>query len=377
MKKAATPKPDLLQPISNSPACCPEGAYHNRSYGADMSFKNVLLKLLNKILGKYHYKACPQNLLYPWQHSAKVDKSQLQETNLPVHAKSYLNPANPRLLELQERYARFQKATESFIWTPDYIKAQDLLYFRGDNGYIWQSRGNNMNEMSYTLAYYYVKSIDSLDLLSNLSEDKWFGNITFQLEGKLVSRDLLDSILEIYFLHKHLDLFSSAVAGNILDIGAGYGRLAHRLLRAFPNIKTCFCTDAVAISTFICEYYLKFRNLEEKAVAVPLHQIESVLKENKIDIALNIHSFSECSKPAIEWWLDKLQRSGIPFLLVIPNPMNHGGKHLLTTEGLNFTAIIKQHGYDLASCEPKYNDPLVQKYAMAPTYYYLFKSRDY
>ena len=55
-----------------------------------------------------------------------------------------------------------------------------------------------------------------------------------------------------------------------------------------------FCVDAVAISTFICEYYLGFRGADDRASVVPLDELDSLLALQPIDLAVNIHSFSEC-----------------------------------------------------------------------------------
>ena len=35
------------------------------------------------------------------------------------------------------------------LWTEDYIKNEDLLFFRGDNPYIHQKRGNSTIRFSY------------------------------------------------------------------------------------------------------------------------------------------------------------------------------------------------------------------------------------
>jgi len=107
-----------------------------------------------------------------------------------------------------------------------------------------------------------------------LVEDDYFGNFVFQIGGKTISRDLLDSILEIYFLDRHLGLASAENHRTILDVGAGYGRLAHRLVSALSGAQRYLCTDAVAESTFISEYYLGFRGLDGRACAVPLDEIE-------------------------------------------------------------------------------------------------------
>ena len=98
------------------------------------------------------------------------------------------------------------------------------------------------------------KSIDHLNLLDVLHEDDRFGVEIFNFHGQTVSRDLLDSIIEITFLEKHFG-FLNRRDFNVLDIGAGYGRLAHRMATAAPNLGRYFCVDAVPESTFISDYY--------------------------------------------------------------------------------------------------------------------------
>ena len=255
---------------------------------------------------------------------------------------------------------------------PVFYISDDILYFRGDNAYVWQLRGQNMNIMAYALTTFYVRSIDNLRLLERLEEDESFGNFTFRIDNILVSRDLLDSIMEIYFLEKHLNL-SSSKDMTILDIGAGYGRLAHRMVCALSNVKKYLCTDAVAVSSFISEYYLRFRGMEERAKAVPLDEIENIISSMDVNIAVNIHSFSECKIPAIEWWLSLLEKYGVEYLMIVPNPCNHGGEILLTNDGKNFGEVIEKYGYKLVAKDPKYRDPVVQKYGINPTYHYLFE----
>jgi len=245
-----------------------------------------------------------------------------------------------------------------------------MLYFRGDNAYVYQVKNRRMNIIAYALTTYYVKSIDKLGLLEKLKEDDYFGVHSFTIDNRLVSRDLLDSITEIYFLEKHLNI-SSGKNLSILDIGAGYGRLAHRMLGALPNIVEYFCTDAFPISTFISEYYLRFRNLESKANVVPLDKIEYALRNRYVDIAVNIHSFSECTTIAIEWWLSVLAKHRVKNLMIVPNT----GDTLQTNDGVDFSGIVEKHGYKLKAKEPKYRDPVVQQYAVYPAYHYLFELR--
>ena len=338
-----------------------------------MGIKRIARNFLNRILKAYNLQIIRRSLLYDWQKHAQTGPSYNTNSRLPEGAQSYLHTDNPRLKELQDRYLVFnEEVTKPLVWNPNYVRSEDILYFRGDNAYVWQLRGPNMNVLSYALTTFYVKSIDKLDLLNRLEEDEFFGNFVFTIDNKLISRDLLDSIIEIYFLEKHLSI-SSFINVNILDIGAGYGRLAHRLLSSFPNVQKYCCTDAVAASTFVSEYYLRFRKSEDRGKVLCLDEIEDALKNQPIDIAINIHSFSECRVSAIEWWLSLLAKKGVKYLMIVLNSLDHGGELLLTNEREDFKGVVEKNGYKLIVKEPKYRDPVVQKYGIGPTYYYLFE----
>ena len=207
-------------------------------------------------------------------------------------------------------------------------------------------------------------------MLKKLEEDNAFGAITYTIDGKQVSRDLLDSILEIYFLDNHLQLFQNP-GFSVLDIGAGYGRSAYRMVKTFPNLKQYYCTDAIAISSFIAEYYLKFRGVEDKTRILHLDTIKEDLREASVDLAVNIHSFSECTLPAIEWWLALISENQIPHLMIVPN----SGAELLTQDNLSFYPLVTKYGYEPIAMEPKYKDPVVQKYALNPDHFHLFRLR--
>jgi hypothetical protein len=326
--------------------------------------KNIAKSLLRR----YGYGMLPSYLLYDFQKEPRI-RERYNKSKLPEGAEDYLQPNHPRLKELSTRYSLFNnKVTAPLVWTDDYVKPDDIKYFRGDNAYVWQLRGTNMNALGYTLATYYVKTIDTFGLLDKLKEDENFGIITFFIDNKIVSRDLLDSIIEIYFIEKHLKI-SSYNNLTILDIGAGYGRLADRTVNAFRNIRSYFCTDAIATSTFISEYYLAYRKSDNKTKVIPLDEIENTLETQKVDIAVNIHSFSECKITAINWWLSLLENNKVKYLMIVHN----SGDQLLTNDHQDFQTIIENHGYKLTVKEPKYRDPIVQKYAIMPDYYYLFE----
>jgi hypothetical protein len=299
-------------------------------------------------------------------------------SELPEDAAAYLDLQNPRLQELRERYRRHSNpAMLHSLWSDEHVESQlDLRYFRGDNVYVWQHR-KLTTAAHYLLAARHLQEIDHLDLLNKLSEDDLFGAYTFRLDDdRVVSRDLLDSVAEIHFLVDELGL--EGLAGSrILDIGAGYGRLAHRLSTALPEVEAVLCVDAVAESTFLSEYYLRFRGVDDRAPVVPFDEIEDRLATERVEVAVNIHSFSECTESAVAWWLDLLGRHRVPYLMIVPNPGDHGGTKLLTREGdgrhLDFAPTVESAGYRLRTRRPKYQAPSVQAHGVFPSYYYLFE----
>jgi SAM-dependent methyltransferase len=294
---------------------------------------------------------------------------------LPSGAREYLCASNPRLVELRRQYALVDApVVRHSRWNTAYVDSEiPLQRFRGDCAFIWQERDLNLPS-TYLLTYYYLRATGHADLLDLLSEDDLFGVYTVKAGASLVSRDRLDSAVEIAFLDRTLGI-SRRRACHILDIGSGYGRLAYRLTQAFENVSVT-CVDAVAESTFLCEYYLRFRGVSARAQAVSLSDIEAVLAERPIDAAVNVHSFSECPLSAIRWWLDLLSRVQVPYILVVPNAGSHDGTRLLSTEidgsSLDFRPLFEERSYKLALTQPKYAEPALQRLGVTPTHYFLF-----
>jgi SAM-dependent methyltransferase len=293
--------------------------------------------------------------------------------HLPDGAQDYLTIQNPRLQELRKRYSTFQvEASIPIVWTDEYVQTYGLQSFRGDNCYVWQTADPNCAEINYCLTVYYVKAMDSLSILEKNQEDGLFGVYTYTIDSQLFSRDLLDSTVELHFLERHVNL-SQIEDLHILDIGAGYGRLAYRTVKTFANVSKYFCTDAVPESTFLSEYHVKFRGIDDTVNVIPLDEIEQRIQGQKIDLAVNIHSFSECSLEAIEWWLSLLASAKVKYLFIVPNACDHGGEKLALNSGEDFSDLVDKYGYKLQIKAPKYDDPMVQKYGVSPTYYYLYQ----
>ncbi|GAB4332540.1 MAG: hypothetical protein Kow0089_00460 [Desulfobulbaceae bacterium] len=330
----------------------------------------MFVRTLNRLLARLDLALVNRSVIYDWQVGEGTSPAL---ANLPPGAEAYLRPDNPRLVELRERYRAFQAAASiPLVWTDEYVQSYSLQTFRGDNCYVWQTNDPNCDEIHYCLTAYYVQALDRLGLLEKNVEDGLFGAHTHAISGRVVSRDLLDSIIELTFLDTHLDLFSRPGI-TILDIGAGYGRLACRAACSLDNLQAYLCTDAVPESTFLSEYHTRFRQVDDRVQVVPLDEIEERLRKERIDLAVNIHSFSECSMDAVNWWLEQVAASRIPHLFIVPNAVDHGGQRLALNSGEDFSHLVERHGYRLRVREPKFTDPVVQRYGVSPTWYYLFE----
>ncbi len=149
--------------------------------------------------------------------------------------------------------------------------------------------------------------------LDSLTEDGAFGCATaVAAEGKTVSRDLLDSICELSFLERAVPELATM---RVLDIGAGYGRFAHRFGAAYPHSFT-WCTDAHDVSLDVCERYLVHRGVHNAAI-IGSGALEHI--PEPIDLAVNIHSWSECSLGEVSWWIGRLSGLGVTRLFIVPH----------------------------------------------------------
>lgn len=289
-----------------------------------------------------------------------------------------LQVANSELQSLRHRYVGLSDTIGTpTVWRPGHVRQQDLLYFRGDNGYVWQFQDDNTPD-KYLLTYLYLKTIDTLGLLDILAENGDYGVFTFPTGDtsrgggeKLVSRDLLDSVSELLFLDRALQI-SRRRSLTVLDIGAGYGRLAYHAEMAFDNIDTYYCIDAVPESTFVSSYYLAKKGAT-RARVIPFDD-QAELEAGTIDLAVNIHSFSECAIEAVDYWVSRCAKLGIEHLFIVPDRSAQGGQALRLVNGTDFTPLLGRYGYELSHAEPKYLNPEVQKFGVSPAWYYLFRA---
>jgi SAM-dependent methyltransferase len=293
---------------------------------------------------------------------------------LPPGAEQELSESNPALRDLRERYARLDLPVLSASrWNSEAVKSfLDLRWFRGETLITWHYRElPRISALKFFVFARYIADRDPGGLLGRLEEDGAFGCWTFSYPGHgRFSRDLLESVNEIAFIDRELGVTDGL---RVLDIGAGYGRLAHRMTAAFPSIGDYCCVDAVAESTFLSDYYLRFRGCVPPARVVALDEVAAgALEPGGFDLAVNVHSFSECTYEAVEWWAGLLERLEVPRLLVVPNePLE-----LLTLEAdgsrRDYLPLLEAAGYRLSKRVPVIEDPAVRELLRLEDHFHLF-----
>lgn len=275
---------------------------------------------------------------------------------------------DPKLLDLTERYAKLNVCPRS-LWAT-WADNINIERFRGEHAYLAQEWGG-MTEERYQNSYQYVVQ-HAPEELWNLGEDDAFGCVTFvekcddpEAKPDIISRDLIDSALEIAFLRRSLSLdWYDEI--NVLDIGAGYGRFAHRLATAMDNAYV-FCTDGVPLSTYLCDYYLKYRAVQY-AESIPLDALDVIRGEpGGIQIACNMQSFSEMPLASINFWLDLCVDLKIPYFFLEPHAGDLVHPHYFSTEPdctthLNYRQAFTSHGYKMVKQEYKFPEAESEKY---------------
>lgn len=212
--------------------------------------------------------------------------------------------------------------------------------FRGHDQYLEQRA-----DYPYEKLVEFVKAAGRFDApYWKNAEDGAFGCVTKHVKGWRVSRDLLDSMCEILFLRMACQAGSgpgelSLPLARVIDIGAGYGRFAHRFTKAYPS-SFVVCTDGVETSRAICERYLSYRHaLHGQVMVIRPSNLDQI---GTFDLAVNIHSWPECTPDEINVWLDWLVKVKVPRLFVIPHH-----EEFFCMGGTSFLPLIEAHGYRL------------------------------
>ena len=216
------------------------------------------------------------------------------------------------------------------LWSDQHAATIDLENFRGHNQYLEQ-----LDDYPYEAMYEWATARGTLPL--NHVEDGSFGCKTRVVDGVMVSRDLLDSVAELSFLAE----VYTGQPDRVLDIGAGYGRFAHRLLETSEH-SHIDCTDSILVSLRACERYRQHCRGRWGIVYEPAGLGRGY------DLAVNIHSWSECTLDEVAWWLDKLVELEVPRIFIVPHHPDLATWSPNGVLGPSYRPAIETRGYKLA-----------------------------
>lgn len=162
-----------------------------------------------------------------------------------------------------------------------------------------------------------VGSLATIEDMGGSIRDVAHGARVFPTRFGPVTRAWVDGNVEIGFLKR--TLLADFAGLDVLDIGAGYGRLAVMLA---PLVRSYTCVDAVPVSVAICRDYT--RQYAPSVTVLDVQAFRSVLarKAWHPTLAINIHSWNECSLSQIETWLDVLDVLAVPFLFTVSHGQN-------------------------------------------------------
>lgn len=106
-----------------------------------------------------------------------------------------------------------------------------------------------------TLGWEYCLQNDSLDLCARLEEPELGNPIRVHYDGKLISQDLATSAIEIMQMFRPTLEYLDGKPINVLEVGGGYGRLAHAVLSTLLVGKYIIVDVTPAI--FVSQWYLE------------------------------------------------------------------------------------------------------------------------
>ena len=171
----------------------------------------------------------------------------------------------------------------------------------------------------------FVKSKDKLNIFDILQEPAAGNPFMIKYKDKVITQDLCNSVLEFYNIIQDTDQNKKI---NIVEIGAGYGRLAHVFLKMFP--KSTYTIIDIPVALYLAQEYLSsvfpkekifyfrhFKSYKEikkefetsRIRFIMAHDIEH-LPDKEFDYVINISSLHEMSRPQIKNYIKQINRLG-------------------------------------------------------------------
>lgn len=155
-------------------------------------------------------------------------------------------------------------------------------------------------------------------------EEPHFGNApSITINGKSISQDVLNSLLEYLSLASHRDLSS---INTILEVGAGSGRTAHCFIQQLPNVKyiivdippALYLSQTYLSKVFADRNVFRFRPFQQfsdvkeeydRADLVFLTPDQMrMIPDHSIDLFLAIDCLHEMKRESVKFFIDQAQR---------------------------------------------------------------------
>ncbi|MBI2890652.1 MAG: putative sugar O-methyltransferase [Nitrospirae bacterium] len=170
-----------------------------------------------------------------------------------------------------------------------------------------------------------ARSQDRLGVLARLEEPLLGNPMAVRHRGRLISQDLCNSSMEINAAFEGIDR-SSPRPLRVAELGAGYGRIAFALLKAFTDVQIIILDIPPALH--LAQWYLatlfpnrrvfRYRpaissgearsELEAAEIAfLAPHQVEQ-LPDKGVDVFLTVSTFPEMTPAQVEMWFSHIDR---------------------------------------------------------------------
>lgn len=260
---------------------------------------------------------------------------------LPSRYWEELNRKNLQQL-VDSKYENFKRtlARNYFTWIVSPLNKQNRFLMR-EAGF-WQSAKiffgafssprHDLLKRKHTIFYNiltnllwtYVEKNDKEGLLKRLHEPLEGNPLTVMRNGRLISQDLANSLLEYQaILHPDLD---RREVGTILELGPGYGRTAHVFLALQPGCRYILVDIPPAL--YVAQRYLtavfperrvfafrsfgNFADIREEFDAADVifltpNQLE-LLPDKSVDLFINISSLHEMRMDQIRYYFSEIER---------------------------------------------------------------------
>jgi putative sugar O-methyltransferase len=207
---------------------------------------------------------------------------------------------------------QWERISENWV-TED--AALDLTNFKSDrrnyNLSFWDPTANGPRYLK-TLIYNLAAELgpDDWARLKRIKNREIGDPLTVRWNGEAVCLDYLMAAIELGFIEKQVDLHG----GNILEIGAGYGRTCHAIL-SDKDISSYWILDLKNTLQLSRKYLREVLDDEQfaKVHFVQVEDVEKIFEADRFDLCVNIHSFTEMTPETVRAYLDLIDRKCAAF----------------------------------------------------------------